>query len=472
MTDSDIEFAEKRFISDLYEEEYVNELLSDFKFEEPKSILDIYIKERFKDDEDLYNRNIKNRKKEPLFKEKYNVYSKEFKALSNDEKSKYKMIYEQEILNFKRNIEIMKKYIFKGVDENIKMKKTAYQLFLSDELILGLDQGLSPSLIRSNALKKWNDLDLAHKNKYYLNFKYNDTFLDIVQNYNKINSFLLFIYHYFKKNCSNNQKIPSLNKLVELFAELPKNNQLLYEEYSNHFIFLKYKLRDIYDSIHGIKVKTPSGALRIFLQEKAIKNEINNIKDGIDEWNKLSEDEKENYLTKSHLQFLAFKYKELLYDKKISRFLPKDPRSPFHIFMKLNRGIKIPDGYSGFDYYYQLYNNLSAKDKLKYDNIYNKAKENYNNKYELYKNKQFDLPKKPRSSLAFYFRDRLNQLYNENSKLDLDNCINKIFEEWFNNKIDKYNYELQSSKDKKRFERQINEFESLGYYSKSYEEDL
>lgn len=140
----------------------------------------------------------------------------------------------------------------------------------------------------------------------------NDSILEVSQNYNKINSFLVFITHYLKKHNYTNQQIPDLNKLVELFKNLKKNQKHLYENYSNEFLMLRFKLRDIYDAIHGIKSKTPSGALRIFLQEKSISNEINSIKEGKKLWESLSIDMKESYLSKCHLQFLSFKYKELM----------------------------------------------------------------------------------------------------------------------------------------------------------------
>ena len=254
----------------------------------------------------MYNRNIYIKKKEPLFLEKYNTFVDDYNNLSEDELIKYNLIYEEENFNYLRSIEILKKYIFKGVDGNIKIKATAFHLFLNDEIINGLENGSNVNSITNKAFKKWENLDPSLKQKYYLKKKYNDSFLDIVQNYNKINSFLVFVYHYLNKNQFNIKNFPTLNQLVELFKELPEKKQLIYEEYSNQFLFLKFKIRDIYDAIHGIITKTPSGALRIFLQEKAIKNEISSVKEGINEWNKLGEDEKEIYLTKSHLQFLSF----------------------------------------------------------------------------------------------------------------------------------------------------------------------
>ena len=222
MSGFDSEYSEKLIMSNLYDEEYVNKLLLNFNFVKPKTLFDIYIKERFKDNEDLYNRNIYIKKKEPLFLEKYNTFVDDYNNLSEDELIKYNLIYEEENFNYLRSIEILKKYIFKGVDGNIKIKATAFHLFLNDEIINGLENGSNVNSITNKAFKKWENLDPSLKQKYYLKKKYNDSFLDIVQNYNKINSFLVFVYHYLNKNQFNIKNFPTLKQLVELFKELPE----------------------------------------------------------------------------------------------------------------------------------------------------------------------------------------------------------------------------------------------------------
>ena len=368
-----------------------------------------------------------------------------------------------------KNLEIIKNYIFKGVDGKIKFKKTAFQLFLSDELIDGLEKGLNAKKIMNESYLKWKNLDINVKLKYFSKKEFNNSILDIAQNYQKINSFLVFIYHYLSCKIKNNENIPSIYELANLFIKLSKTKKLLYDDYSNHFLFLKFKIRDIYDAIHGIRVKTPSGALRIFLQEKAVKGEINNIKEGINKWSNLSVDEKEVYLSKCHIQFLSFKYKQLLYDKKIKRFLPNKPGSPFSIFIRKNKGINIPKGFKTFEYYRYLYNKLPDEEKIKYQTVYDDSVKIYNQKILDFKNKEFDLPKKPKSSFSFYLSDRLEQFYRENSQINLNKQINIIFKDWSSNLIDKSYYEEKAEKDKKRFEIEIKEFESLGYYSKTFE---
>ena len=228
---------------------------------------------------------------------------------------------------------------------------------------------------------------------------------------------------------------------------------------------------DIYDAIHGINTKTPSGALRIFLQEKANKNEIKSIKEGKNLWKNLSTDEKEIYLSRCHSQFLAYKYKELLINKNINRFLPKKPKSPFAIFLRYQSGIKVPDDIEPMNHFHNLFNNLSPQSKEKYDNMYKKEKEDYNKKLQILNNKIFGLPPKPKSGLYFYVQERFKE-YNQNEiDIDCNEYINLVFEEWSKNKIDKQKYLELAKNDKKRFEIQVNEFETHGYYSKFYEED-
>ena len=105
------ENIEKNLISQLFEEDKVNELLSDFNFKKPRTVIDIYIREQFKDNEDLYKKNIYNRKKEKLFIEKYKQYTDNYRTLNEEEKSKYKNMFDSEKKIFSRNIEIIKKYV-------------------------------------------------------------------------------------------------------------------------------------------------------------------------------------------------------------------------------------------------------------------------------------------------------------------------------------------------------------------------
>jgi len=463
----DIIENEKTLISQIYEEDKVNKLLLNFDYKKPRNVSDIYIREQFKDDLELYNKNFSLKRKDKLYEIKYKQYSEKYKTLNKNEKNKYTKIFNEELLEFEKNQVIIKKYIFKGADGNIKFRQTGFQLFLSDELIKGLEKGFDVEQITKDSLIKWDRLDLNTKKKYYKNSEDINNILLISQNYKYINSFLVFIYHQLYKIKSKN--IPSLYELAKLFLHLSTKQKIVYENYSNEFIILRFKLRDIYDAIHGIKSKTPSGALRIFLQEKAINNEIKTIKEGIDLWKILSEDEKENYLNKCHLQFLAYKYKEFIYKNKRKELFPKKPMNLFNLYASMHKDDKIPPGIKAIDYFRNSFNDLSSKNKEKLINQYTTNLEIYKKKIKIFNNKIFDFPKKPKSAFVYYFQERINLLDKEKTNIYPKQLINIILGEYLNKNFDKEKYIILYEKDKKRFEAEVEEFEKFGYYSKKYE---
>ena len=161
----------------------------------------------------------------------------------------------------------------------------------------------------------------------------------------------------------------------------------------------------------------------------------------------------------------------LIYNKKIKRFIPKKPCSPFAAFIQFNKGLPVPKGYNTLKYMSFLFNNLSLNDKKKFEIKYSQLVENYNKKIISLNNKIFDLPKKPKSSFAFYLSEKLEFLYKNEKDFDINRVIKMIFQEWLNGKVDKSAYLEKAKKDKIRFEIQLKEFESLGCYSKYYEED-
>ena len=76
-------------------------------------------------------------------------------------------------------------------------------------------------------------------------------------------------------------------------------------------------MQDLYDIIRGIKPKIPAGAYRTFLEDKASKGIISSLIEGEKLWDSLSEQEKEKYIGYCHRKVLAYKYKQLIYQKKL-----------------------------------------------------------------------------------------------------------------------------------------------------------
>jgi len=439
------------------EEDIINNLLSDAKLKYPTNIFNIFVREKFNEEKKNTNCNIK-----------YDVkkYKKMWDELTEEEKEKYKILQLYEKNKYKRDKEIIKQFIFKGLDGKVKIKSTAYQIFVSDKLIEGLEKGIDPKFIKEKAKDEWKKMNITEKNKYKNRKKENDTILDLVIKYKHINPFILFVFEKLEFSKKNKLNIPSISNLIKDWKTLTNSNKKKYEVYSNEFINYKYKVRDLYEAIYGIKPKKPSGALRIFLQIKALNKEIDSINEGIEKWKELTEDEKDEYLKMSHNYYLAYKYKELLHRKKIKRIFPKKPTGPFQFFLIDKKGIKIPEGYNTINYWRNIFNNLSDEEQEKYINEYNIAKEKYYKKMEYFNDKIFDLPKKPKKAFTYYVAYRFEQIYKNNKNFNVKENFEIIAKEWAEDNIDKKRFQLMENQDKHRFKTQVYQFEKYGYYNK------
>ena len=180
---------------------------------------------------------------------------------------------------------------------------------------------------------------------------------------------------------------------------------------------------------------------------------------------------KRRYLKKSHRCQLAYKYKKMLYIKQVKKIIPKKPGGPYAQFIKEKKGQKPPEGQSFLKYWGSVYEKLTPEQKAKYEEKAQKEKELYEKKLEQFKDKVFDMPKKPRTAFSFYLSDRLQELKKDNPDSLFNILIKKAAEEWQNlTEAKKDEYIKNSEKDKIRFKKQFQEFKKMGYYSKHVDE--
>lgn len=462
--------CENNVANNLNEEDIIDDILTDVKLKKPFKHFNAFLKEKFNKLNSKEGYDVIDTTSQENIKTNNDV-EKFFSNLSKEKQDEYKTDFLNEKLNYKKEVEIVKKYIFKGVDGKIKFRITAFQIFLSDRLIDGLNNNFDPKYIRANARSEWNKLTIEQKNEYYLQKKENECVLNLALKYRNINPFILYVYKCLNECKKNKVNIPSLDKLASNWESLSKSDKKTYELYTEDLLSDKYNIRDIYDAIYGIKPKAPAGALRIFLQIKARTNEIKSIKDGVNLWDNLNINEKEKYLKLSHRYFLAYKYKEMIYEKKIRRIYPKKPIDAFQFYLNEKKGIKIPEGCNAIIYWRNKYNELNNESKIKYIRLYNEAIKDFQNKIEEFKDKIFDFPKSPKNPFSFYISIELNNLSNKNDSLELKDNFEILTANWYNNKIDKNKYVDLANKDKKRYKYEISQFEKLGYYYK-YDEEM
>ena len=184
-------------------------------------------------------------------------------------------------------------------------------------------------------------------------------------------------------------------------------------------------------------------------------------------WDKLTEDEKEAYLKKSHTLRLAYKYKTMLYKKKIKKILPKKPANAYGQFLKEKKGMKVPEGERPLTYWASIYEQLSKEEKNKYEEKASLKKKEYIKKMDEFKNYIFDIPKKPATAFILFFKDRIPDLKAKNKDASISEFLEIAAKEWSSEEgKSKDEYNKMALQDKRRYKKQMKEFETFGYYKK------
>ena len=398
--------------------------------------------------------------------------AEKWKKMKEGDKKKYAKQYEEEKVKFKSDIELVRHYLFRDFNDTISRSPTAYRIFLNEKLREGFEQGLDPKEVRKDAGNNWARMSEEEKKVYIEKKKENDNWFLKAEKIRKINPIALFIQKKIQEAKEKHKEPPSLKEIAPAWKKLSKTEKKSYEKYAQEMNDEKEKLKDIYDIVHGIKPKKPAGAFRIFLQEKAKNNEIKSLKEGQDMWKKLTEDQKEEYLAKSHRCLLAYKYKKMLYNKKIKKMLPKKPKGPLQQFLKEKKGQKPANGENWLIYWRTVFDGLSESQKKKYVEKAEKAKEKYDKQMLHFQDKVFDMPKKPLNGFSLYLAERMPDLKKEKPNTNASLLWKQCAEEWKEGKdVDQKEYNKNAEKDRKRFKKQLKEFQKMGYYTKTKAEN-
>ena len=381
--------------------------------------------------------------------------AEKWKKMSKEEKKKYVKLYEEEKQKYKNDLELVRHYLFKDYQDTVHRAPTAYQIFVSEKLRLGFEQNLDPKDIKKAASTEWSQMTEEQKGVYKDKKKQNDSWFEKAKKIRKITPIALFIQKKYDEAKETKKDPPKLADIAPLWKKLSKKEKQTYEKYAQELNEEKEHLQDLYEITHGVKPKRPNGAFRIFLQEKAKNNEIKSLTQGQELWKKLTEEQKEEYLKKSHRCQLAYKYKKMIYVKQIKKILPKRPGNAYTQFLKEKKGQKIPEGQNFLKYWRPIYEKLTPEEKAKYEEKAKKAKEIYDKKFEQFANKVFDMPKKPLSGFTFYVTEKMPLLKKEKPDLLLNDLSKQIAEEWQKEPEEKKaEYIKKSEEDKKRFKRQ------------------
>ena len=285
--------------------------------------------------------------------------------MKDADKRKYSKIYEEEKVKYRSDIELVRHYLFKDFNDRVHRPPTAYRIFLNEKLREGFDKGSDPKEIKKEASSQWSKMSEEEKKFYYEKKKENDNWFLKADKIKKVSPISLFIQKKIQEAKEKFQEPPSLKEIAPAWKKLSKNEKKSYERYAQELNDEKTKLQDIYDIVHGVKPKKPAGAFRVFLQEKAKNNEIKSLNEGNEMWKRLSDDQKEEYLIKSHRCQLAYKYKKMIYNKKLKKIFPRKPMGALQQYLKEKKGQKPANGEKWLVYWRTVFTNLSKEKKKK-----------------------------------------------------------------------------------------------------------
>jgi hypothetical protein len=363
--------SQKKNSTQVYDEEKVDEILENITLKKPRSMYTHFCLEEI----------AKFRKKNKNEKIDLKTYSaelaKKWKELSDKEKDKYKEKFEEDKAKFKQDLDIVRHFLFKDFNDVVRRPPTAYRIYLNEKLREGFEKNKDPKEVKSKASRDWRMMSDDERQVYMDKKKDNDDWFEKAKNTRKVTALSLFVRNTIQAAKDKKKDIPQLKEIAPLWKKLSSSEKKKYKDYADDINKEREQLQDVYELVHGIKPKKPAGAFRVFLQEKAKDKTLHSIQEGKDLWNKLSEDEKEEYLRKAHRCKLAYKYKNMIFKKKIKKMLPKRPANAFAQFLKEKKGQKLPKGQTPGEYWKEDYENLPKEKKKKYVEKAESEKEKY-----------------------------------------------------------------------------------------------
>ena len=389
--------------------------------------------------------------------------------LSEKEKSKYNNKFEEDKIKYKSDIEMVKHYLFMDYNDVVRRPPTAYRIFLNERLREGFEKNLDPKDVKKKASDEWRRMSIEDKSEYLDKKKDNDDWFERAKKIRKVTPLTMFVQKAVKAAREQKKDVPKLADLAATWKSLKSSDKEKYIRYAEEINEDRERLQDIYELVNGIKPKRPAGAFRVFLQEKAKEKVLHSLQQGKEMWNKLSEDEKETYLKKAHTCRLAYKYKKMIYNKKIKKILPKKPATAYGFFLKDKKGIKMPKGEKAVVYWRKEFDELPKDKKRKYEDKAIRDRERYERRMAEFKNAVFDYPKRPLTAFSIFVKDRIPDLRKEKKDIPVPKLLKMAAKEWQSEDgVSQAKYEKKAEKDKKRFKKQLKDFETLGYYKSNY----
>ena len=414
------------------------------------------------------------KKKDPSLKsyEIWKKLSQKWQNVSENKKKEYEKKSEEEREKFKRDLETVRHYLF---GDYKKEGSTAYRLFLNSRLKEAFEKDEDPKDVKKKASEDWEKMSKEDKLEWKNEKKENDSWWEQAKKSRHINAYAVFVQKKIEEANENGEDTPNFKKCAKLWKQLNDKERKRYEDYADTMNEERKRMRELFEIANGIQPKKPAGAYKIFLSEKAkegiFKGKSNVFKEGRKMWEKLTKEEKDDYLFKAKKISLCYIYKKMLYKKNRKKILPSKPRSAYNFFISSMKGKSPQKNETFMEMCRRKWNKMSDNEKEKFEDLADNERKKYEKKLEKFQNRVFDVPKRPKTAFQLYVMNKFNKVKEENKDYGANEVLKALAEEW-NSLPDKKKekYEEKSEKDRERFKKQNVEFKEFGYYTKSKEQ--
>ena len=442
----------------------IYKLIEDITLKRGRSSYAIYVSENFQAE----------KKKDPSLKsyEVWRKLSQKWQNVPENKKRDYEKKSEEEREKFKKDLEIVRHYLF---GDYKKQGSTAYRLFLNSRLKEAFEKDLDPKEAKKKASEDWDSMTKEEKMEWKKEKKENDNWWVHAKTSRHITPYAVFVQQKIEEANNNDEEPPNFKKCAKLWKQTKENERKKYENIAEYMNEDRKRMRELYEIANGIQPKKPAGAYKIFLSEKAkegvFKGKANVLKEGRKLWEKLKEDEKEEYLNKAKKIRLCYIYKKMLYKKNKKKILPSKPKTAYNFFVSSMKGKSPQKNETFMEMCRKKWSKMSDSEKENFESLADEERKKYEKKMEKFQNRVFDLPKRPKTSFQFYVMSKFNEIKDENKDISAPEVVKTLAEEW-NNLPDKKKekYEEKAEKDRERFKKQNVEFKEFGYYTKSREQ--
>ena len=175
--------------------EDINDIIADITLKRARNAFCIYIC-------DMYNKD-KGANDSLTLIDTVRKYSAKWSKVSQSDKEKYEKQSEAERTKFKKDINIVKNYLFKSCREGA----TAYRLFLQEKLKLAFENDDDPKEAKAEAMKEWKEMSSEERRIWKNKKKENDDWWERAKHAHNINAYSIFVQKKISEYAAKNKTL-------------------------------------------------------------------------------------------------------------------------------------------------------------------------------------------------------------------------------------------------------------------------